>query len=245
MNTSSSQPPDRRSLSDLVADNVRATAVLERYGLDYCCHGEQTLEEAVRKRGVPLAEVVRALAALGASTPADRHPDEWNDLGVLTRHIVETHHRYVRDTTPVVSAWLDKLTRKHGAMHPELEMIRETFGRLGDELAAHMTKEENILFPFIDDLAHASRTGGRPPRSPFGTLLNPVRVMETDHELAGQLLDDLRRLTGGFTPPRDGCETYRLCFRELERFSADLHRHVHLENNVLFPRALDLEEGLS
>ena len=147
--------------------------------------------------------------------------------------------------TPSIQTWLARLVARHGGRHPELIQVRDTFDRLTYELATHMTKEENILFPAIDELAAARRAGDRLPASPFGTVLNPVRVMEDDHRAAGDFLARIRTLTHDFTLPDDACTTYRLCFRELERFENDLHWHVHLENNVLFPRALELEQQLT
>jgi regulator of cell morphogenesis and NO signaling len=233
-----------RSLKDLVADDVRTISVLERYGLDYCCHGSQTLEQAAHRHGASLDEVVGALASLG--DPAESgYPAEWEDLAALTRHIVEHHHGYVRGITPTIHRWLEKLVERHGTNHPELAGVRDAFEQLSGELSSHMAKEEGILFPYIDDLAAAGRTGGRLPRGPFGTILHPVRAMEAEHEHAEEVLHRLRQLTKGYLPPADGCTTFTLCYDELRRFEADLHRHVHLENNLLFPRALDLENRLS
>jgi regulator of cell morphogenesis and NO signaling len=234
----------RRPLGEIVRDDARIAAVLERLGIDYCCHGHHTLEEAAAAAGIGLDEMLQAFAPLSA-TPAERLTDEWTELDGLTRHIVHHHHRYVRETLPVILGWLDKLVTRHGERHPELQAVRETFAALATELTSHMAKEENILFPAIDDLAAAHRAGGQLPKSPFGTMLHPVRVMEADHRQAGDLLLRLRDLTSGYTPPADGCTTYRSCFEALNRFEADLHRHIHLENNVLFPAALELEERLS
>lgn len=234
----------QRPLGDIVKGDARAAAVLEGFGLDYCCSGQQTLEEAAAARQVPVARVIVALESLGAPAAGDER-EQWTELDSLTRHICERHHRYIRDVTPAIAAWLDKLVDRHGAKHPELIEIRAVFGELAGDMATHMTKEENLLFPCIDDLAVARRTGAPRPLSPFGTVLNPMRVMEADHRAAGDLLDRLRALTGGYTPPADACATFRLCYSELARFEADLHRHVHLENNVLFPQALELERELT
>ena len=145
----------------------------------------------------------------------------------------------------MIARWLDKLVRVHGARHPELRQVQAAFLELVEDLMTHMIKEENILFPYIDALASASRTWSRLPPGPFGTVLNPIRVMEEDHRRAGDALVRLRQLTDGFQPPADACTTYRACYDELLRYEADLHRHVHLENHVLFPRALALEHELS
>lgn len=238
-------PFAERSLGDIVKQDTRAATVLERFGLDYCCGGHRTLQEAAAERKLGVAPIVEALEALDAAGSDTRADSKWEELDKLTRHIVQRHHGYVREVTPAIRAWLAKLVARHGHRHPELSQVRDTFDELASELAAHMAKEENLLFPFIDDLAAAERTGGRLPTSPFGTVLHPVRVMEADHREAGDLLARLRDLTHGFAPPDDACTTYRLCYVELERFEGDLHLHVHLENNVLFPRALELEQQLT
>ncbi|HYN06546.1 MAG TPA: iron-sulfur cluster repair di-iron protein [Vicinamibacterales bacterium] len=238
-------PLAARSLSDLVKHDARAAIVLERFGLDYCCGGQQTLEEATAAREIPVAPVIDALDALGDPPEGAQVEEKWAELDALTGHIVERHHEYVRRVTPTIEAWLDKLATRHGGRHPELLRVRETFGQLSSELTTHMAKEENLLFPFIDELAAARRTRTPLPISAFGTVLHPVRVMEADHRAAGDLLARLRALTGGYAVPDDACTTYRLCYAELERYEADLHRHVHLENHVLFPQALELERELT
>jgi regulator of cell morphogenesis and NO signaling len=233
-----------RPLGDLVMEHSQAAAIFERFGLDYCCHGHQTLAEAAQERGVTVDEVLNALASLGGPPVETSQAFGSADLDSVTRHIVDHHHHYVRETTPTITRWLDKLVLRHGTRHPELAEVRATFERIAEELMAHMAKEENILFPFIDAMAVARRAGERLPSGPFGTVLNPVRVMEEDHQLVGELLTRLRALTGGFAAPPDGCRTFTLCYAELARYAADLHRHIHLENHVLFPRALDLERAL-
>jgi len=234
----------QRSLSDIVNDDLRAAGVLERFGLDYCCHGRQTLVDAARDRGIQATDVIQALDALGPRTADSDVPPAWDDLAVLARHIVDHHHRYVRTTVAPVTAMLDKLVNRHGDRHPELAQVRLTFLQLADELLTHLDKEEHLLFPYVTDLADAKRSGTAPPPGPFTTALHPIRVMEMDHALAGELVEQLRRLTGGFAAPADACTTYRACYAELAHFEADLHRHIHLENNVLFPRALELERAM-
>jgi regulator of cell morphogenesis and NO signaling len=233
----------QRSLADLVRADARAATVLDEFGLDYCCGGRQTLEQAAAARGVPLADVIAALGAL-TPVPADTDSIEREALDRLIGHIVDRHHRYIREVSPAIRAWLDRLVARHGGRHPELDAVRRTFERLSEALLAHLKKEENVLFPFIDDLAAASRSKTRPAAGPFGTIVNPIRVMEADHQLAGDLATELRRLTDGFVPPADACATYRRCYAELASFEQDLHRHLHLENNVLFPRAIEVERSL-
>jgi regulator of cell morphogenesis and NO signaling len=233
----------KMSLAEIVTDDARTAAVFDRLGLDYCCHGQRSLEDAAAAVGLRPSEVVAALAGLAAvDAPA---PRAWPDLRELTRHIVERHHAYVRQSRPQISAWLDKLVSRHGARHPELSEVQHTFADLADDLTSHTAKEESVLFPYIDALAHARQAGRPLPAGPFGTVANPIRAMEHDHEDAGELLKRLRELTDNYTPPPDACMTYRLCYQELERFQADLHRHVHLENHVLFPGAIALEDALT
>jgi regulator of cell morphogenesis and NO signaling len=234
-----------RTLGELVREDARAAQVLERLGPDFCCGGRRTLAEAAEEQGIPLEPVVDALQALGDPALDSLEPAEWQDLDVLVRHILDRHHAYIRDTAPTITAWLVRLVNRHGARHPELAAMQQIFGDLAEELATHMVKEENILFPYINDLAATRRGGGRLPTGPFGTILNPVRVMEADHAVVGDLVGRLRALSGGFIPPADACATYKSCYAELAQFERDLHRHIHLENNVLFPRALELERSLA
>lgn len=234
-----------RRLADIVQDDARAAAVLETHGLDFCCAGKRTLDEACLERGVAADAVAGDLAALGAPTDHDRLPPDLADLDRLTRYIIDTHHRYVRDTIPVVSRWLDRLVERHGDRHAELSEVRRLFATLAADMTSHMAKEETLLFPAIDELAREQRVGGQLPAGPFATILHPVRVMEDDHQQAGELLARLREVTHGYDVPPDGCATYRSCYAELTRFEHDLHRHVHLENHVLFPKALEVEQALA
>jgi regulator of cell morphogenesis and NO signaling len=185
------------------------------------------------------------MAPAPAFANRSRRPPLEADLDALVDHIVGHHHAYVRDRVPVLTTWLEKLAACHGARHPELSTIRDTFLKLGADLMAHLAKEEHLLFPFIRELAAAAREGQPPPRSPFGTILNPVRVMQQDHRAVCILTDRLRALTNGYQPPGDACRTYHVCFSALAEFDANLTRHVHLEDHVLFPRALDLEMTLT
>ena len=231
-------------LADLVQDDPRITPVLDRFGLDYCCRGYRTLQEASIDQHVPVSDVLDQLMAIGPRPTDADGGSTWSDLPGLIRHIVTRHHRYVREHEPVLRALLDKLVKRHGAGHPELVEIRAVFESLADEMLQHMAKEENILFPFIETLS-ATSAGQVRPVSPFGTILNPIRAMEHEHLEAGDLLARLRTLTGGYRAPADACMSYRLCFEGLARFESDLHQHVYLENYVLFPRAIALEGALA
>ena len=229
-------------LADLVQDDPRITPVLDRFGLDYCCRGYRTLQEASIDQHVAVSDVLEELQAIGPR-PDTCDAAAWTDLPGLIRHIVTRHHRYVREHQPVLQALLDKLVKRHGAGHPELIEVRVLFESLSEEMLQHMNKEENILFPYIETLANTSAGQPRPP-SPFGTILNPIRAMEQEHLEAGNLLERLRALTSAYQAPADACMSYRLCFEGLAQFESDLHQHVYLENYVLFPRAIAMEGAL-
>ncbi len=169
----------------------------------------------------------------------------WPHLDALTAHIVNHHHRYVREITPVLAGWLSELASSSGNRHPELLTLQATFEALSAELGTHMVKEEHILFPFVDALAVAARSDARLPPGPFGTVLNPIRVMEEDHRRAAGQVASLRALTANYTPPDDASATHRRCYAELATYEADFHRHVDLESQVLFAGAIDLERRLT
>lgn len=231
------------TIREIVATDYRTAAVFERHGLDFCCNGCRTIEQACHDEGVdPLAVITELDAVLDA--PAGATPDykSW-DARTLIEHIVRRHHGYVRDAVPSLVQHTRKIADVHGARHPELVHIANLFRRVGDEMTEHMFKEERILFPFIAAIDEA-RANRRPiPLPPFGTVENPIGVMEAEHRFVGDAMAEMRHLTGNFTPPADACGTYRVTLQELDAFERDLHEHVHLENNVLFPKAVALEAG--
>jgi len=186
--------------------------------------------------------VIRALEALPPPTGGDDDATVW-PLEQLVDHVVETHHAYVRSAIPTIGRYLAKLIEVHGSRHPELAAVAERFATVAIELAQHMMKEERVLFPYVVELA---RRAERPSQamSPFGSIENPIKMMEREHRDAAGELTAIRRLTDNYTAPADGCTTYCVAMAELERFERDLHRHVHLENNVMFPRAIALENGV-
>lgn len=224
-------------MGDLVAEDWRAAAVFEAFGIDFCCGGRRAVADACRDAGVDAAAVAHALETLHDVDAGDG-VSEW-PVARLVDHIVRTHHDYVRAALPRIAGYLAKLTQVHGARHPELAQVAGEFEAMGRDLLQHMRKEEHVLFPYIRELDGPSRPGP----SPFGSVENPIRMMEREHLEAGAQLREIRRLTSDYTPPPDGCTTYRVCFEELAHFERDLHRHVHLENNILFPRAVQLEAG--
>jgi regulator of cell morphogenesis and NO signaling len=226
------------TLAEIVSRDFRAGAILDRHGLDYCCGGTRTLAEGCHQRGIDVEAVVAELEALD---PGSREAPE-QDPATLVEHIVSRHHAYVRGSIPVIQQHLTKVAAVHGARHAELLFIETQFAKVAAELSLHLVKEEQVLFPYIRALADAVSHKAPPPPDMFGTVQNPIRMMETEHQEAGDRLDLIRELTRGYQPPEDACDTYRMVMRELDAFEQDLHVHVHLENNVLFPKAVELEK---
>jgi regulator of cell morphogenesis and NO signaling len=241
-----SSPLEHATIGEIVANDYRTASVFDRFGLDFCCGGKRTLAEACRSQGVDPAAVVSALPA-SDEPPAESRgmPDATWTVDALAAYIVTTHHRYVREQAPVIASRLAKLVMVHGARHPELQTIAAHFGEVVDELHVHMRKEEELLFPYMCALAVAHRDGLAAPPNLFGTVRNPIRMMEAEHNSAGHELALIRELTRDYEVPADGCTAYRVGFEEMAAFDRDLRMHIHLENNVLFPKAVALEEAFA
>lgn len=227
------------TIGEIVARDFRTAAVFEQFGIDFCCGGRRALDDACRAAAVDPAEVLSALEALPPVGGEETDVTHWRPDRLID-HIVSTHHAYVRSSMPAIQRHLAKLLEVHGARHPELARVAACFETISRELGQHLLKEEHVLFPYIRELA-ATSVGSGP--SPFGTVQNPIRMMEREHREAADELRIIRELTHGYLAPDDGCATYAACMAELDRFERDLHRHVHLENNVLFPKAVALENG--
>jgi regulator of cell morphogenesis and NO signaling len=234
-----------QTLADLVTRETGVASVFERYHLDYCCKGKRTLADAATSAGLDLDELARQVESR-LSHPVDEVADRFSAMPLdhLADLIEQRHHRYVRDMIPTITTHLAKVSAKHGKRHPELNEMAAIWQRLAGELTAHLEKEEVVLFPYIRRMVEVRRNG-RYHLLPVVPVLNkPVRTLERDHERTGLLLDELRDHSLDFAPPEDACMTYQLTFKELEAFETDLHRHLHLENNILFPRARTLEQSL-
>ena len=232
------------TIRDIVADDFRAAAVFQQFGIDFCCNGNRTVEDACRTGAASAEDVLRSLGEATIGQPAGTPRFNAWDLATLVAFIVANHHVYVRQAMPPLLTHTEKLARVHGARHPEVLEVARLFAGIADEMTSHMEKEEHILFPYILELAAAARTHAAAPSAPFGTVRNPIRMMEAEHESAGTAMARIHELTSGYSVPADGCATYEVCLRELEAFEADLHQHVHLENNILFPKAARLEAEL-
>ncbi len=229
-----------KTVRELALENPAATRVFERLHIDYCCGGARSLGEACRAAGVPVERVLEALEGDAAGS-GERRDWATAPLAELVEHIRNTHHMYTREAIERIPLLIEKVAAAHGANHPELRSVGMVFEGLAQELGTHLMKEEMVLFPYIVRLEEAALAGEPALPPPFGTVRNPVRMMEHEHDSAGAALAQLRSLTNGYTTPADGCASYQALYRALAEFEADLHQHIHLENNILFPRAVDLE----
>jgi len=231
-----------QSVGELAAQCPGATREFEKLGIDYCCGGSRTLGEACAEAKI---SVEQALSRLQEGLAATQRKDERNwqaaSLADLIAHISGTHHVFVRTECPRIENLTAKVVSVHGKNHPELLQVQETFSGLAGELSVHLMKEEQVLFPFVIRLEEAAIAGEPAPPAMFGTVINPVRMMMAEHDGAGDALKKLRAVTNDYALPADACISYTTLYDALKAFEADLHQHIHLENNILFPRAVALE----
>ncbi len=230
-----------KTVRDLAVEIPNATRVFEQYGIDFCCGGKKPLSDACREKRLPLQEVTAALEAAAQTSNEPTSDLQSGSLAELIDHIVKTHHRYTRDEIVRLQALLDKVSSKHGENHRELRAIQARFAGLAQELKLHLMKEENVLFPYVIRMEESVLQDDAILPPPFGTVQNPIRMMVQEHDGAGDALRELRKLSGGYTPPEDACTSFRVLYKSLDAFEQDLHQHIHLENNILFPRALEME----
>jgi len=230
------------TVGQAVAERPQLSCIFEELKIDYCCGGKRTLEEACRERGLDVGPLIERLEEAGSSA-AEPSDCDWTErpLTELCDNIVRTHHDYLRCELPRLTAMIDKVLAAHGTTHPELAEVRATFACLRAELEPHMMKEECVLFPSI---RYLEANGGQTAQFPFGSLANPIRVMVSEHDHAADALERLRELTAGYVPPTGACNTYRAMLEGLGTLERDMHRHVHKENSILFPRAVQLEDRL-
>jgi len=230
--------------AEIVSADYRAAAVFEQYDIDFCCHGNRSIHDVCLEKHINAEEIIHALeTALQTPSKDDNDYAQW-PLDKLAQHIEEVHHRYVTDKIPVIAQLLQKIVSVHGAQHPELSETEQLFQASAGELTMHMKKEELMLFPFIKKMAAAQKSGTPLPVAPFGTVQNPVRMMMHEHGAEGARFRQIALLNHQYTPPADACNTYKTTLALLKAFEDDLHLHIHLENNILFPGSLELEDTL-
>ncbi len=233
----------RQTVRELVLENPAAARVLESLGIDYCCGGSHTLADACKSANRSINEVADALEKSSTAAPEK----DWRGASLtdLVQFIIDKHHGFTRTEISRLGPLIAKVAAAHGKNHPELGQVQMVFAGLAEELREHMDKEENLLFPYIIQMDEASRIKRRQSESAFGTVQNPIAMMIMEHEASGQALEKIHELTMAYVVPPDACASYEMLYQALPAFAADLHQHIHLENNILFPRAIELENGLS
>lgn len=227
-------------IGDIVSHDYRTASVFKKNRIDFCCNGNRTLEDASTKLRIDPYQIVNELNEV-MQAKSDNNTDftSW-PLDLLTDYVEKKHHRYVKEKTQEITPFLAKIARVHGDRHPELHEVLSLFTDSADELARHMDKEEQILFPHIRSMIDA-KSKGKVVSAPFGTIQNPIKVMMQEHDNEGDRFRKIEALTNGYTVPDDGCTTYSVTLAMLKEFEDDLHHHIHLENNILFPKSVILE----
>jgi len=228
-----------KSLAQIVNNNHRAASVFEKYHLDFCCKGKRSLQQACEEIDIRVEDVVADLATTEQSSDKVTIDYSKFPLNQLTAYIVTTHHGYIKKESPQILSYLQKVASKHGDRHPEMFKVLELFAAVKEEMELHMQKEEHVLFPRIGEIEKWVDEGNE-MRINHTYLQAPINMMEQEHDHAGELLAEINKLTNNYMPPLDACTTFKLSFAALQAFEMDLHQHVHLENNILFPRALQL-----
>ena len=230
------------TIGEIVAEDFRTASIFSKYGIDFCCKGDRTLEEVCEKKNISLAELRDRLNSASSSLAGQAVDYQSWPSDLLIDYIEKKHHRYIEEKTPVLLQYLGKLCKVHGKRHEELFTIFDSFSESAAELAAHMKKEELLLFPFIKKMLKAKSENLPLERPHFQTVENPVAMMKHEHTTEGERFEEISKLTNNYTPPDDACSTYKVTFAMLQEFEQDLHTHIHLENNILFPRAIALEK---
>lgn len=226
----------QKPVGEIVAEDYRTAQVLRSHGLDFCCGGGRSLEKACASKKIEIEEVIRDLESLKMAGESEHNYNDWS-LDFLAEYIVNNHHSFVRKMLPELAFYADKVARVHGDRDPELKEIRDLVFVLQREMMAHLRKEEEELFPQIKELVSEKKPGS--------VKQVIVEALEEEHDSAGKIMAQIEALTNGFEPPSNACSSYRVLFQNLRGFQADLHKHVHLENNILFPKALELGKRLN
>jgi regulator of cell morphogenesis and NO signaling len=231
-----------KKVSEVVASNIKTAHVFKKYGIDFCCGGGVSLSRACEKNQVDLNQLLSDLASVDEKILPSQNYNAWQ-LDFLINYIVNTHHQYVTEALAMIDSYAEKVAKVHGEGHPPVIKIYELFKLVASELSGHMKKEELILFPYINKMVQSQKLGLSVAASHFGSVINPITMMEQEHETAGNLMKEIAQLTNSYTPPEWACNTFKALYAKLEEFEQDLHMHVHLENNILFPKAVLLEES--
>jgi regulator of cell morphogenesis and NO signaling len=229
-----------KTVAELAIAQPSSIPVFQRLNIDYCCHGDQSVDQACKAAGLSAGELMRLIEK--EPVAADVRSWDGSSLTEVVRFVIDTHHAYTRQSLETLQWMSAKVRERHGAHHPELATLARLVAEAVDDLMPHMMKEEQILFPYIEQVEEARMNGTDAPTPFFGTARNPVRMMMAEHETVGEKLAEMRSLTKDYTLPEGACTTFTAYFNLLQDLERDLHNHIHLENNILFPRAIALED---
>lgn len=231
------------TIGEIAAKDIRKAEVFKKYGIDFCCGGKKSLKEVCEAKGLDLATVEAELNASQQSVAPAMDYGKW-DPDFLADYIYNQHHKYYYSEEPNITGLVEKVADHHGSNSSHLYALRDLYRQLVQELNAHFIKEERVVFPFIKELVKAKLTGDRTTLTQQPSLSEPIQIMESDHEAAGDILEEMRAITNNYTPPAQACNSYQFMYKKLRDLDEDLHQHIHLENNILFPKALAIEKEL-
>ncbi|MEO6901635.1 MAG: iron-sulfur cluster repair di-iron protein [Bacteroidia bacterium] len=235
---------ENQIIGELVAKDYRTASIFKKYGIDFCCKGNRTINEACEDKSINTKSILSDLKNIAQVQEGNTTDFKSWPLDLLADYVEKKHHRYVEQKILEIKPFLDKICKVHGANHPELLEINKHFKDTSDELTKHMKKEELIIFPYIRALVQAKQKGTKVNTPHFGTVKNPIEMMMQEHVAEGERFEKIAELSNKYTPPADGCTTYRVTYAMLKEFEDDLHLHIHIENNILFPKAIELEKEL-
>lgn len=236
---------EKSIVGELVAQDYRTASVFKNHGIDFCCNGNRNIADACEKKNIESNALIEKLEQVVQQNNNQSTDFNTWELDLLADYIEKKHHRYVEQKIQEIKPFLNKVVKVHGSQHPELPEVEQLFNGSAGELTAHMKKEELILFPFIRNMVKAKNANEAFNPPPFGTVQNPVAMMQHEHDVEGERFRKISALTQNYTPPADACNTYRVTFALLKEFEDDLHLHIHLENNILFPKAVEMEKTLA
>lgn len=234
---------NEKTVADYVTENIKTAHIFKNHGIDFCCGGNISIEKACAKKNVNQEVLEKELNQVDAVRDVIEDYNKW-ELDFLMIYIENVHHTYVKESMPLISEYANKVAKVHGHHYSQVLKINQLFHEVANELLAHMQKEEEILFPFIKQLVDAKKEENKSVSAPFGTVNNPIRMMEQEHESAGDIFKEIATLTNNYTPPAEACNTFKALYAKLDEFEQDLHKHIHLENNILHPKAIILEKEL-
>lgn len=231
-----------KTVGETVTENIKTAHIFKKYGIDFCCGGGISIDKACEKKNVDFSKLVEELRCVDKAQKAYDY-DKW-ELGFLIDHIVNIHHTYVAESIPLILQYSARVAEVHGHHYSEVIEINKLFIDVANELTSHMDKEESILFPYVKKLLALNTTAQEIEPPHFRTVKAPIKMMEEEHETAGDIFKTIAQLTNNYTPPQEACNTFRALYAKLQEFEQDLHQHIHLENNILFPKAIQLEQSL-